>query len=65
MRFKKKILLIEDDLVLGSSIVEILSFNNFQVEWFKDGAEALKILRRCGWSPTTSRRGASTSAASA
>ena len=46
MRFRKKILLIEDDLALGSSIVEILSFNNFHVEWFKDGAEALLYLSK-------------------
>jgi DNA-binding response OmpR family regulator len=38
---KIKILLVEDDMALGSLISELLSLNDFNVEWFKNGKEAL------------------------
>jgi DNA-binding response OmpR family regulator len=40
-----KILLIEDDVVLGNSISDLLVISNFEVEWFKDGVEALFYLK--------------------
>jgi len=40
-----KILLIEDDVVLGNSISELLVLSNFEVVWFQDGAEALVYLK--------------------
>lgn len=43
---KIKIVLIEDDLALGSLILELLILNDFNVEWFKDGAEALVHLQK-------------------
>lgn len=43
---KIKIVLIEDDLVLGSLILELLTLNDFIVNWFKDGQEALKHLQK-------------------
>ena len=43
---KIKIVLIEDDLVLGSLILELLLLNDFIVDWFKDGQEALKHLQK-------------------
>ncbi|AWG23065.1 DNA-binding response regulator [Flavobacterium faecale] len=46
MKVKKKIVLIEDDLALGISIVEILAFNNYDVEWFKDGAETITYFKK-------------------
>lgn len=42
---KIKILLIEDDIVLGNSISDLLVVSNFEVEWFKDGLEALVYLK--------------------
>jgi DNA-binding response OmpR family regulator len=39
-----KIALIEDDLNLGASIVEILILNDFEVKWLKNGIEALDYL---------------------
>lgn len=42
----KKILLIEDDLALGNSIVEILNYNHFKVEWFKNGNDAIQYLNK-------------------
>lgn len=33
-------------MVLGSSLVEILTFNNFAVQWFKDGTEAFRYLSK-------------------
>ncbi len=36
----KKILLVEDDLILGESLQELLEDENFQVIWAKDGNEA-------------------------
>lgn len=37
----KKILLVEDDPILGETIQEILEDENFQILWAKDGNEAL------------------------
>jgi DNA-binding response OmpR family regulator len=46
MKFKKsEILLIEDDLALGSSISEILRLSDFNVHWFMNGKEALDFLQ--------------------
>jgi DNA-binding response OmpR family regulator len=46
MRFKKsEILLIEDDLALGSSISEILQLSDFYVHWAMNGIEALDYLQ--------------------
>jgi DNA-binding response OmpR family regulator len=39
-----KAVLIEDDIALGNSISELLSLSNFEVNWFKEGAEALTFL---------------------
>jgi len=36
-----KILLVEDDLILGESLQELLEYENFEVVWVKDGDEAL------------------------
>lgn len=36
-----KVVLIEDDVALGHSILELLELSNFEVKWFKDGIEAL------------------------
>ncbi|MGO4906294.1 response regulator [Flavobacterium sp. W20_MBD1_R3] len=41
---KLKIVLIEDDLALGSSISELLVLNDFEVIWLKNGVEAFKYL---------------------
>ena len=41
---KLKIVLIEDDLNLGNSILEILTLNDFEVNWLKNGAAAYKYL---------------------
>jgi DNA-binding response OmpR family regulator len=43
---KKKIVLIEDDLALGNSIVELLTWSNFDVNWFEDGIKALVYLNK-------------------
>jgi DNA-binding response OmpR family regulator len=43
---KIKILLIEDDIALGSLISELLCFNDFTVQWFKNGAEALEGIKK-------------------
>jgi len=46
MKFKKsEILLIEDDLALGSSISEVLQLSDFKVHWFTDGLKALDYLQ--------------------
>lgn len=42
---KLKIVLIEDDLTLGNSILEVLILSNFEVNWLKNGAEALQYLQ--------------------
>jgi DNA-binding response OmpR family regulator len=41
---KQKIVLIEDDVALGNSILELLLLSNFDVTWFEDSAEALQYL---------------------
>jgi DNA-binding response OmpR family regulator len=38
-----KILLVEDDLILGESLAEFLEENHFKVTWKKDGNEAIDI----------------------
>lgn len=38
---KKRILLVEDDLILGESLVELLEDEGFILNWAKDGNEAL------------------------
>ncbi|MFV8368287.1 response regulator [Flavobacterium sp. LB2R40] len=43
---KLKIVFIEDDLALGSSILELLVLSNFDVYWLKNGNEALKHLQK-------------------
>lgn len=40
-----KILLIEDDIVLGDVIKEFMTLNNFDVKWLKNGFEALDYLQ--------------------
>ncbi|MCK5110061.1 MAG: response regulator transcription factor [Arcobacteraceae bacterium] len=37
----KKILLVEDDLILGESLQELLEDENFKVTWVKDGNQAI------------------------
>ncbi len=37
----KKILLVEDDLILGETIEELLELEDYKVTWVKDGQEAL------------------------
>ena len=39
----KKLLLVEDDLILGESLQELLESEDFKVIWVKDGNEALSI----------------------
>ena len=39
--YKTKILLVEDDLILGESLQELLENENFEVRWVTDGNEAL------------------------
>ena len=46
MRSKKKVVLIEDDFALGNSILELLTLSDFNVDWFKDGAEALSYFKK-------------------
>lgn len=43
---KLNILLIEDDLLIGDSIVELLILNDFDVCWLKDGQEAINHLKK-------------------
>lgn len=43
---KKRIVLIEDDLALGNSISELLKLSDFEINWFKDGIEALLYLNK-------------------
>lgn len=42
---KIKIALIEDDLALGGSILELLVLSEFEVNWLKDGANALLYFK--------------------
>lgn len=37
-----KVLLVEDDLVLGESLTEFLEYNNFKVTWVNDGNKAIE-----------------------
>ncbi len=41
---QSKILLVEDDETLGFLLREFLSTRNFEVDWAKDGAEALRFF---------------------
>jgi DNA-binding response OmpR family regulator len=43
---KTRIVLIEDDLALGNSILELLTLSDFEVNWFKDGIEGLVYLNK-------------------
>ena len=45
-KVKNKIVLIEDDLVLGGSIKELLLLSEFNVNWFLDGINALDHLQK-------------------
>lgn len=42
----RKILLVEDDLSLGQTILDLLEINLFKVKWCKTGYEALHFLER-------------------
>lgn len=46
LKQKTKITLIEDDIVLGNTISEILKLNNFEVNYFKDSPEAVLYLNK-------------------
>lgn len=46
MKQNRKILLIEDDVALGSAISELLEMNDFEVNWSKDGIEGLTYLNK-------------------
>ena len=41
-----RLLLVEDDLMLGEALQDALSPHNYTVDWVKDGESALKSLRR-------------------
>ena len=43
---KSNIVLIEDDLALGSLIMELLLLNDFNVNWFVDGMKAIDHLKK-------------------
>jgi DNA-binding response OmpR family regulator len=43
---KREILLIEDDLALGSSISEVLQLSDFNVHWITNGLKALHYLQK-------------------
>lgn len=43
---KTKIILIEDDTILGDTITEILELNNFEIIYFKDSLEGLLYLNK-------------------
>lgn len=43
---KRKILLAEDDLSLGELLKNYLEFNEFQVQWHKNGIEAFKAFSK-------------------
>jgi DNA-binding response OmpR family regulator len=46
MKSKKNVLLlVEDDLALGTSISEVLKLNGFEIRWCTDGLKALDYLR--------------------
>jgi len=44
MNRKRRILLVEDDFALGTSIVELLQLNDFTVDWVINGIEATHYL---------------------
>lgn len=46
VKSKLKIVLIEDDLALGSSILELLSLSDFDIKWLKDGGKALLYFQK-------------------
>jgi DNA-binding response OmpR family regulator len=39
-----QLLLVEDDIALGQTISELLTMNNYQVKWCKNGLEAFRFL---------------------
>jgi two-component system response regulator QseB len=41
-----RLLLVEDDLMLGEALQDALTPHNYVVDWVKDGESALKALRR-------------------
>lgn len=41
-----RLLLVEDDLMLGEALQDALTPHNYVVDWMKDGESALKALRR-------------------
>lgn len=41
----QKILLVEDDLVLGETMTELIKYNGYKVTWKKNGLEAFETLR--------------------
>lgn len=41
-----RLLLVEDDLMLGEALQDALTPHSYVVDWFKDGESALKALRR-------------------
>ncbi|MEY4013059.1 MAG: hypothetical protein RIT22_2183 [Bacteroidota bacterium] len=41
---KQKIVLIEDDVALGNSILELLVLHNFEAKWFEESTQALAYL---------------------
>lgn len=45
MRLSNKIVLVEDDELLGATIRELLQLHFFDVEWFKNGQEALLYFK--------------------
>jgi len=46
MKIKKKIVLIEDDSILGSTIFQILTLSEYEVKWFQEGIGAIKYLNK-------------------
>ncbi|WP_432671240.1 response regulator transcription factor [Flavobacterium sp. SM2513] len=42
---KNKIVLVEDDEMLGATILELLQLKSFDVEWFKNGLDALHYFK--------------------
>lgn len=43
--YKKKIILVEDDLTLGYLLSEYLMMNEFELNWVKNGVDCLKTLK--------------------
>lgn len=44
--YKKKIILVEDDLTLGYLLSEYLMMNEFDLNWVKNGVDCLKTLKQ-------------------